>query len=424
MTLTVGFTHQSQQIGLSEWITLLTLCLAPLIAHIIAGVPLPTYLHNERPHWHDRICLYNPTSILWRYFAITDRRVRAKSWNSVDMSASNALFWTACGWDGSEKMIERSQAFCTRAPSSKHIDAISASAATTIIVTLQGVQALYDLLGSILKGYQYSNTVAVSTIFFPLATFGLLRLPAALWLTDDYAYRNTEELEMAPVIASEADLELISYPTANLQSTTGLLETSYDSPVERFHPPHSWRGITVRLFFLLIILGLYAVSLLLLVSPWSPAANIFTTTTNFTLDLFYQVFLSISLVTMAAYILLGRSTTTIIPCICSRWYKIYTCFLFAAMLIVITIAALETRRTPCGRYTTFDKAYDNNYELCGSSTYVNAASVNTVFGLAVRVGKGIIRVSSINGWCQLSSYNSSEYFLHANSSRVEDRAKL
>jgi hypothetical protein len=33
--------HQSGEIDFSDWITLFTLCLAPIAAHIIAGVPTP-----------------------------------------------------------------------------------------------------------------------------------------------------------------------------------------------------------------------------------------------------------------------------------------------------------------------------------------------------------------------------------------------
>jgi hypothetical protein len=43
------------------------------------------------------------------------------------------------------------------------------------------------------------------------------------------------------------------------------------------------------------------------------------------------------------------------------------------MLLVFTIAALETRRTPCGRYTTYDRTFGDYLALCGISTYVEAA---------------------------------------------------
>lgn len=100
--------YQSQDIALSEWVTLLTLCLAPLIAHVVVGTPSPSYLCTSRPKWHEWICHYNPTSVLWRYTAITDRRIRARFWNRADLAATNALFWTPRGWDGSEAMVQHS----------------------------------------------------------------------------------------------------------------------------------------------------------------------------------------------------------------------------------------------------------------------------------------------------------------------------
>jgi len=41
--------YQSQHITFPEWLLLWTLCLAPLIAHIVAGTPQPTYLSHRRP---------------------------------------------------------------------------------------------------------------------------------------------------------------------------------------------------------------------------------------------------------------------------------------------------------------------------------------------------------------------------------------
>lgn len=86
------FTYQASGILFVEWINLFTLCLAPLIVHIVAGVPSPVYLSNPRPRWHERLGHYNPTSILWRYFSVIDRRTRSKACNSANMAASNANF--------------------------------------------------------------------------------------------------------------------------------------------------------------------------------------------------------------------------------------------------------------------------------------------------------------------------------------------
>jgi hypothetical protein len=99
------------------------------------------------------------------------------------------------------------------------------------------------------------------------------------------------------------------------------------------------------------------------------------------------------------------------------------------MLILIIIAALNTRRTPCGRYTTFSPGNDAYSALCGSSTYVvveeakslgvdmpyqngSAAGVNLAiplvpysYGLATVVESGLIAVQGFDGWCEVISLN-------------------
>ncbi|KAE9381908.1 hypothetical protein N431DRAFT_298304, partial [Stipitochalara longipes BDJ] len=350
----------------SDWLSLLTLCLAPLIAHIVAGVPPPTYLHSRRPSWHDRICHYNPTSILWRYLSITDRRVRAKSWSPFDMAATNAIFWSKHGWDGSEEMIQKSQDFCIQPPSNNRIDVFSGSAFVTIIVALQGGQALYSLISG--QTSFYSAQIAFSTIFYPLALLGLLRLPAALWLTNDFIYINIDAwtvnggqnlASFEPNLGSRSTSALVTKPTAS----------SLESPVVpyRFHSPRIWQSIAVKCFYLLMLTGLLVMSFVMLF--YHPGGTVFTATV-FTLGLLFIIYFSITTATVAGYIALGRCNTTIIPCITAKWYKIYTGILFTCMLLVFIFAAIETRRTPCGVYTTYESSQDA--ELCGASTYVAA----------------------------------------------------
>lgn len=83
-------TYQSRDISFSNWISLFTLCLTPLVIHLTSGAPSASYLVNNRPRWHDRICHYNPISIMWWYLAIVDRCIRAIEWNAIDMATSNA----------------------------------------------------------------------------------------------------------------------------------------------------------------------------------------------------------------------------------------------------------------------------------------------------------------------------------------------
>lgn len=124
--------------NLGEYLSLLSLCLAPLFVYLTAGVPSPTILSfGKKPCWYDKVCHYNLTSIFWRYFAITERRVRTRCWDTASLSASNALFWTGHSWDGSEDMIEKSQSLCTRLPDNTHVHASSGSNTKTVIVLLQ-----------------------------------------------------------------------------------------------------------------------------------------------------------------------------------------------------------------------------------------------------------------------------------------------
>src|SRR5579871_1490129 len=102
-----------EPITLNEWFSLITLCLVPLVTHIVVAIPTIVCLQAKRPRWHDKIGLYNPTSILWHYFAIADRRIRSKDWEPYDLAAANIYFWVDDGWDGSEKRVETSRPFCT-----------------------------------------------------------------------------------------------------------------------------------------------------------------------------------------------------------------------------------------------------------------------------------------------------------------------
>jgi hypothetical protein len=121
----------------------LTLALASLIAYVVAGVPELIYLCGEPPGWLDYIVFWNSASIIWRYFIIFDRRILAKNWNREILASCNALFWITNSWDGSEDMIGEGRKYCARLPHKSHAELLLRSFVHTVIVTLQGVQAVY-----------------------------------------------------------------------------------------------------------------------------------------------------------------------------------------------------------------------------------------------------------------------------------------
>jgi hypothetical protein len=338
--MTVTFAYQSQDISFGEWTNLFTLCLAPLVAHIFAGVPSPTVLDSSELRWHDVVGHYNPTSILWRYFAIADRRLRAKSWCAEDMAISNAVLWTSRGWSGSEDLMRKCR-FLYKAPRGRkgHIDVVSASMMTTVVVTLQGIQALYLFITGIKDITGFNNNLALNTIFSPVAIFGLLRLPAAIWI-DSHAFDNVQMSENLPAsrfLLGTGDCE-------------GGSEKGESNPVH-YHGPHSCRGIFTRTVFLLSIASLLGVTITLM-GPFGPPSVMLFTTTTLLVSTFYSVILLTSLITYTIVIFLNYDNTTILPCITSAWYKIYTGVVAILMVVMVTIAALETRPSLQGRYTT------------------------------------------------------------------------
>jgi hypothetical protein len=385
----VSFAYQSRDISFSDWISLITLCLAPLIAHLISGVPTPTYTCGTRPRWHDRITHYNPTSILWRYFAITDRRLRTISWSRSDLAATNALFWTTNGWNGGEEMAQRCRTHIVRGSSRPHVDILSASTFKTIVVTLQGIQAIYVIASSVSGSYgHFGEYLALDTIFFPLAVFGLLRLPAALWLSDETLYRSNDP-------ASDTFKPMETPLRDCVQTESEMLDLSQESIMSRYRSPYCWRGLTVRVFWIVIIAGLLTATVLQI--PRRSTGVLFSLT-GFAVLIFYLLFLSTTLVVLAFYIIRG-STSTIVPCISQRWYKVYTSILFLFMFAVFIIAALGTRRTTCGRSTVWPPGYD--YVLCPFTVSVSASPANNVYsGLLSKTDNGTLVVGMFDGWCR------------------------
>lgn len=101
------------------------------------------------------------------------------------------------------------------------------------------------------------------------------------------------------------------------------------------------------------------------------------------------------------------------------WYKIYTAVLVLFMLALIVVAALETRRTSCGKYTTWPLGWDIDSSLCteliprqfsADYTVANATAGNSApFGIALwsadsingtTLKEGEFVVVGFDGWCQ------------------------
>ncbi|KAK6064695.1 hypothetical protein SCUP234_12897 [Seiridium cupressi] len=339
----------SQCITFSEWSSLLTLCLAPLITHILSGTPHASYLSRSRPKWYDYLCPYNPTSILWRYAAITDRRIRALQWSPFDMAASNAIFWTSEGWNGSEQFVSQATVHCIQTPKHARVRIWSVTMLKTLIITAQGVAALYTLAGSLAGTVSFNAAMGLDTIFFPLATLGLLRLCAAAWLTDDFAYMFREDIQMRPL--SSAPSVMIKEQETELMSSDCTFEPLIGdiSPTSHFRPVTYWPSRIFRFLYLFALAGVWTINLFYM-APITSRGGF--TVTSFYVSAFFLVFLTGSIAKYAYYFIRGSTSTTIIPCISFKWYRAYCALMLAASVGLIVIAGIETNRTPQGMFTS------------------------------------------------------------------------
>ncbi|KAI9761124.1 MAG: hypothetical protein M1840_002021 [Geoglossum simile] len=353
----ISFKYQSQAINFSEWLSLLTLAFAPLIAHILVGVARPVPLRGKIP-WYERVCHYNPTSIFWRYFAITDRRFRAKEWTKFDLAATNAVFWDGYRWDGSVNILMEEKKRAIGFPEGGRVPWASGSMFHTFIISLQGAQAVYIAIAHA-RNDIITPGHPISYVFFPLAILGLLRIPAAPWLTDEYWYEKREgpEPQQASNSIEMGDIE-----------TDDLLPPEQAPPVDntlistQFYPQRSWRGIVVRTAFLGALLLLLATIIVSMSLGWGP--DIKTSLSLLFTSIYYLSFLVCTLSFFLAGLLQKKDDTTIIPYIETPIYKAYTLALFLLSVGYIVVTALETRRTACGLYTTAHVEWGQDAAIC------------------------------------------------------------
>jgi hypothetical protein len=327
--------YQSWSISLLEWLQMLTIFLAPLIMHIVGGIPdTVIFSKHKPPSVLSRLPNFNPVSILWRYYAIADRRTRARRWDEYDMAASNAAIWGGDKWVSAEHLMVRSRNGITKLPESSHIKLMSGSFLTSVAVTIQGVSGLYYVI-------QSAPGNAFPTIFYPLAVMGLLRLQAAFWLSNDYGFHPDADWILKAHDAAAGDRP--EREQADMQRA---------EVRERLISSTSWRGVLFRVWWLASVLGLFVLSVYI----FSPllSTDVDCSVSALSQILFYTLFTFSMLLIHGFYVLGDRTNTTLIPCINSFWYKTYSVLICLAALACVIIAAIETRGVFEGRENPWD----------------------------------------------------------------------
>jgi hypothetical protein len=270
----------------------------------------------------------------------------------------------------------------TRVPRHPYVNPLSSSAIKTIIVIFQGAQALYELVAPNSVSNKNILETCLGTVFAPLAVFGLLRLPAALWMSEDWSYADEDVMEYrAPSFKlkkSKSDDQ--DFPEAERSTSTVslLAESHHDPAMIRFRDANGPHGIAVRATYLLLILALTGFTMYLAI-PYGTTES-YVTATVFTQNMFFLFFLLATSFIFIFYFLRGNSTTTIIPCITSTWYKLYTALLLLGMLVLVIFSAIETRKTWCGAWTTFPEHapghLDRTFSVCPLAVSIKTSELS------------------------------------------------
>ena len=301
------------------------------------------------PHWSERIALFNPVTVVWRYYGILYFRIRrGRSWDAADLAAANAAFWdpkTRC-WDGTDRTLCLSRRYLTTPPESSHVKVVSGSTLSTLVLTLQGVQALFFMIGETVSVYD-SFPDGLPTIFLPIGLLGLLRLPAAMWVSNEWGFvfprkgelerRDTElstfrndlryqgggerlriveytALEAKEVEATREDPEQKLFRQDISEETRPLLKTTH------------WKCLAYRAWWIVSVSALMILGIRDIVSTFNPyVRNIPLSVSDILYSIMYLELCSGMLLITAAYVPQPRAhSRTIIPCVQSLWYKFYT----------------------------------------------------------------------------------------------------
>lgn len=283
------------------------------------------------------------------------------------MAACNAVFWDGHKgrWDGSEEIMVRSRAWITKLPEEKHVPVLSASSLATVVLTLQGVQAIFLIIAALIPNVPYHIGLGLPYVFFPLGCLGLPRLLAAFWLSNDYGYLNTEEMGLVRGITGSSvrtqkvvQGHVLEYPVDDRAVEANVSD--------RLQDRHCWKGIVYRMFWIVSICALLGISVAATSKLWwGYAPNMpYCSLSHLMFNTMYLVTTSCGLLIHCTYVLMGRTGTTLIPCIHSTWYKIFTIILIAMALVSVLSNLLETRQLLDGTTTTLPEFHCANVTIC------------------------------------------------------------
>jgi len=281
--------------------------------------------------------------------------------HQADMAASNAIFWDGYRWDGSEQLMVQSRQWVTKLPQQNRVDWVSSSSLATVAMTAQGISAVALLVQARENDWR-APAWGITDIFNMLAGLSFARLPASLWLSDEY---GSEAIKRQSV-ARDVQLSQVSAFWKNSTAMSGYRILTPDAGPNPFHEfqvpivisrlkPNSSFG--ARLW---TILGIVATTSCRGVGIYSTVAGlgprpfvIITQLSSLCVCMYYFVLTLCAALIFIFYILKGQAGNTVLPCMNTMWYKWLNIVMIVLACLMFTTSALEATILPNGTVTTY-----------------------------------------------------------------------
>lgn len=202
----------------------------------------------------------------------------------------------------------------------------------------------------------------------------------------------------------EEDASNKPFPTTGNTSSMTLLEPYEHDSMHTSRPTgNSYPTIIVRVCYVLLMCGILGMCICYIAPVNSGPGYYFTQSSASMLWLagaLYIFFSAMTILLLIIYLIrTRRTTTTVIPCIHTWWYRTYTLVLVTAMITLIVLSGLFTRRTACGKLIAVPPMYD--WMVC-SGTPVDASRGSGPIGFVSReqqVTPQLWYAELNDGWC-------------------------
>jgi hypothetical protein len=286
------------------------------------------------------------------------------------MAGCNALFWDAeqKRWDGSEEIMVKSRAWITKIPEKSHVRLLSGSFFQTMVLTAQGSQLMYFIIESLtgiampgastLRGRNAPE--GLDGLFVALQALGLMRLPAALWISSDYSYLNFRGTDM---VLEKVKTPLEKHVSENILEVRASNHQAAEDVRDRLLPLHCWHGVFYRVFWLLTTWGILApaaAACSMVFWGYYPAVP-YEAASHLLWQIMYFVLATSTILLYTVYIFQGKTHSTVIPCIHETWYKIFTMFFIIMAVVTAMLLCMETRDRADGTTTVLPEF------ICGAA---------------------------------------------------------